>query len=73
MHAGPPSGVDSFDDPVPRGVGLSLGETLRVFEVIGDARSVLLEPRTTSGPQDELATVTRMLHGKLWLDEVGVR
>jgi hypothetical protein len=62
-----------FDDPVPRGVVLSLDEAFRVLEAIEDARLALREHGTAPGLQDELATVIRMLHGMLGLDEGGVQ
>jgi hypothetical protein len=62
-----------FDDPVPLGVVLSLEEAFRVLEAIEDARLALRERGTAPGLQDELATVIRMLHGKLGFDEGGVQ
>jgi hypothetical protein len=62
-----------FDDPVPRDVVLSLDEAFRVLEAIEDARLALREHGAAPGPQDELATVIRMLHGRLGLDEGGVQ
>jgi hypothetical protein len=62
-----------FDDPVPRDVVLSLDETFRVLEGIEDARWALRELGAVPGLQDELATVIRMLHSKLGLDEGGVQ
>ena len=67
------SGLDPFDDPVPHGIGLSLDEAFRVLEAIEDARLALREHGAAPGLQDELATVIRMLHGKLGLDEGGVQ
>lgn len=67
------SGLDLFDDPVPRRVALSLDEAFRVLEAIEDARLVLRESGAAPGLQDELATVIRLLHGKLGLDEGGVQ
>jgi hypothetical protein len=62
-----------IDDPVPRDVVLSLDEAFRVLEAIEDARLALRELGAVPGLQDELATVIRMLHGKLGLDEGGVQ
>jgi hypothetical protein len=62
-----------FDDPIPRDVMLSLDEAFRVLEAIEDARLALREHGAAPGLQDELATVIRMLHGKLDLDEGGVQ
>jgi hypothetical protein len=60
------------DDAVPLAVVLDLKEAFRVLEAIEDARLELLERGAAPGLQDELATVIRMLHGKLGLDEGGV-
>ena len=62
-----------FDDPVPRSVVLSLDDAFRVLEAIEDARLALRERGAAPGLQDELATVIRMLHGKLGFDEGGVQ
>ena len=62
-----------FDDPGPRIVALSLDEAFRVLEAIEDARLALGERGGAPGLQDELATVIRMLHGKLGFDEGGVQ
>lgn len=67
------SDANPFDDPVPRGVALSLDEAFRVLEGIEDARLALRERGAAPGLQDELATVIRMLHGKLGLDEGGAQ
>ena len=67
------SDLHPFDDPVPRDVVLSLGEAFRVLEAIEDARLALRQHGAAPGLQDELATVIRMLHGKLGLDEGGVQ
>ena len=64
---------ESLLDPVPEGIGLTLDETFRVLEAIEDARLELTERSAAPGLQDELATVIRMLHGKLGLDEGGMR
>ena len=65
------SELHPFDDPVPRDVVLSLDEAFRVLVAIEDARLALREHAAAPGLQDELATVIRMLHGKLGLDEGG--
>lgn len=62
-----------FTDLVPEGVALSLDESFRVWEAIEDARLALRERGAAPGLQDELATVIRLLHGKLGLDEGGVQ
>ena len=61
------------DDPVPPVLVLDLDDAFRVLEAIEDARLALREMRAAPGLQDELATVIRLLHGKLGLDEGGVR
>jgi hypothetical protein len=60
------------DDPVPPGLVLDLDEAFRVLEAIEDARLALRELGAAPGLQDELATVIRLLHGRLGLDEGGV-
>jgi hypothetical protein len=62
-----------FDDPVPRDLVLSLDDAFRVLEAIEDARLALRQHGAAPGLQDELATVIRVLHGKLGLDEGGVQ
>jgi hypothetical protein len=59
-------------DPVPPGLVLDLDEAFRVLEALEDARLALRELSAALGLQDELATVIRMLHGRLGLDEGGV-
>jgi hypothetical protein len=66
------SSSDPFDDPVPRTVVLSLDDAFRVLEAIEDARLALRELGAAPGLQDELATVIRVLHGRLGFDEGGV-
>ena len=60
------------DESVPHHVVLSLDEAFRVLEAIEDARLALRERSAAPGLQDELATVVRLLHGKLGLVEGGV-
>jgi hypothetical protein len=60
------------DDPVPPQVVLELDEAFRVLEALEDARLALREGGMALGLQDELATVVRILHGRLGLDEGGV-
>jgi hypothetical protein len=67
------SDLRPFDDPVPRDVVLSLDEAFRVLEAIEDARLALREHFAAPRLRDELATVIRMVHGTLGLDEGGVR
>jgi hypothetical protein len=59
-------------DPVPPGLVLDLDEAFRVLEALEDARLALRERGAAPGLQDELATVIRLLHGRLGLDEGGV-
>jgi len=66
------SSHDPADDPVPGTVTLNLDEAFRVLEALEDARLALRERGAAPGLQDELATVIRILHGKLGLDEGGV-
>jgi hypothetical protein len=63
---------EPFDDPVPHAVLLSLDEAFRLLEALEDARLELRERGAAPGLQDELATVVRVLHGKLGLEEGGV-
>ncbi|MGI9119872.1 MAG: hypothetical protein ACR2G7_07110 [Acidimicrobiales bacterium] len=60
------------DDSVPPGLVLDLDEAFRVLEALEDARLSLLEASAAPGLQDELATVIRLLHGRLGFDEGGV-
>lgn len=63
---------DPIGDPVPGSVMLDLDEAFRVLEALEDARLALRERSAALGLQDELATMIRVLHGKLGLDEGGV-
>jgi hypothetical protein len=60
------------DDPVPPGIVLDLDEAFRVLEGMEDARVALRDGGLGLGLQDALATVIRLLHGRLGLDEGGV-
>lgn len=60
-------------DPAPPAVVLSIFETFRVLEGLEDARLVLWERGAAPGLQDELATLIRMMHGKLGIDEGGAQ
>ncbi len=62
----------SADDPVPPGIVLSLDEAFRVLEALEDALLIVAEAALAPGLQDELATVIRLLHSRLGLDEGGV-
>ena len=64
--------ADETDDPVPARVVLDLDDAFRVLEALEDARLALREAEVGLGLQDELATVIRLLHGRLGLDEGGV-
>lgn len=57
------------DDPVPLGLVLSLDEAFRVLESLEDALHELGERRIALGLRDELATVIRLIHRRLGLDE----
>ena len=72
VQTGKVSSSNPFDDPVPRTVVLSLDDAFRVLEAIEDARLALRELSAAPGLQDELATIIRVLHGRLGLDEGGV-
>ena len=70
---GSSSGADHDDgDPVPLGLVLDLDESFRVLEGLEDALVALIELNAGLGLQDELATVIRLLHRRLGLDEGGV-
>ena len=60
------------DDPVPPGLLLSLEEAFRVLEALEDARLAIRESGLAPGLQDELATVIRIIHGRLGFEEGGV-
>ena len=68
----PVSTREPTDDPVPHIVVLDLDEAFRLLEALEDARLALRERGAAPGLQDELATVIRVLHGKLDLDAGGV-
>ena len=59
------------DDPVPLGVVLSLDEAFRLLEALEDALLELELASAAPGLRDELATVIRVLHVHLGLDEGG--
>ena len=61
------------DDPVPAGVLLSLDEAFRVLEALEDALLAMEEADVAPGLRDELATVIRLVHVRLGLDEGGIR
>jgi len=63
--------VSQNDDPVPPGLLLSLEEAFRVLEAL-DALLAMEEADVALGLRDELATVMRLLHVRLGLDEGGV-
>jgi hypothetical protein len=62
----------SPQDPVPSQLVLPLEEAFRVLEALEDARLALRDSGVALGLQDELATVIRIVHGRLGLDEGGV-
>jgi hypothetical protein len=62
---------DGIDDPVPPGIVLDLDEAFRVLSALEAARLELRGIGAAPGLQDELATVIRILHGRLGFDEGG--
>ena len=60
------------DDPVPTELILNLDEAFRVLEALEVARLTMRDAKVALGFQDELATVIRIIHGRLGLDEGGV-
>ncbi|MBV9659808.1 MAG: hypothetical protein JO337_01480 [Acidimicrobiales bacterium] len=60
------------DDPVPPRLVLNLDEAFRVLEALEDARLAMRETGVAPGLQDELATVIRVIHGRLGFEEGGV-
>jgi hypothetical protein len=67
------SEAEPGDDPVPLGLVLDLDDAFRVLEALEDARRELIQAEAGLGLRDELATVIRLLHRMLGLDEGGVR
>lgn len=61
----------SDDDPVPPGLVLGLDEAFRVLEALEDALRALEVSGSAPGLRDELATVIRLIHSRLGLDEGG--
>ena len=61
------------DDPVPIGIFLELDETFRVLEALEDSIATFMDTEVAPGLVDELATVIRLLHGKLGLAEGGLQ
>lgn len=66
------SSQGSDDDPVPPGIVLDLDGVWRVLEGLEDARLALRSLGPALGLQDELATIIRLLHGRLGFDEGGL-
>lgn len=60
------------DDPVPPALVLNLDEAFRVLEALEDALYAIEEASLAPGLRDELATVIRVIHSRLGLDEGGV-
>jgi hypothetical protein len=60
-------------DPVPPGLVLSLDEAFRVLEALEDSRLAFRVSGTALGLQDELATVIRLIHGRLGFEEGGLQ
>ena len=65
--------MNRSDDPVPRALDLELEAAFRVLEALEDARFEIRGAALAPGLQDELATVIRLLHSRLGLDEGGLR
>lgn len=63
---------DADDDPVPLGLVLGLDEAFRVLESLEDAIFELEQASIAPGLRDEIATVIRMVHGRLGLDPGGL-
>lgn len=59
------------DDPVPLGLVLGLEDAFRVLEGIEDALLELIRQEAAPGQRDELATVIRLIHDNLGIDEGG--
>jgi hypothetical protein len=60
------------NDPVPSIMMLDLDDAFRVLEALEDARLALHEAGLGLGLQDQLATVIRLLHGRLGFEEGGL-
>ncbi|HUY64779.1 MAG TPA: hypothetical protein VMV14_09735 [Acidimicrobiales bacterium] len=60
------------DDPIPPELVLGRDEAFRVLEALEDALLSIEEAGVAPGLRDEPATVIRLLHGRLGLDEGGV-
>lgn len=62
------------DDPVvPSGISLDLDEAFRTLEALEDSLLALEEAALAPGLRDELGTVIRLAHGRLGLDEGGLK
>jgi len=61
------------DNPVPPGLWLELEDAFRVLEALEDSLLALEEAGLVPGLRDELATVVRLVHGRLGLDEGGLK
>ncbi|MHB1445947.1 MAG: hypothetical protein ACYCTI_01280 [Acidimicrobiales bacterium] len=61
------------NDFVPPGLWLDLDEAFRLLEALEDSLLALEEAGLAPGLRDELATVIRLLHGRLGLDEGGLQ
>ncbi len=64
---------DGSDDPVPLGLVLDLDEAFRVLSALEDALTELENVGAAPGLQDELATVIRLVHGRLGMEEGGAQ
>jgi hypothetical protein len=63
---------DADDDLVPLGLVLGLDEAFRVLEALEDAIYELERTSMAPGLRDEIATVIRLLHGRLGFDQGGL-
>lgn len=63
---------EAHDDPVPLGLVLGLDEAFRILEAPEDALYELERSSMAPGLRDEIATVIRMLHGRLGFDQGGL-
>lgn len=59
------------DDPVPPGILLDLDEAFRVLDALEEALNELERSAMAPGLRDELATVIRVIHHRLGLDQGG--
>lgn len=68
---GPSGMARDHDDPVPPGILLDLDEAFRVLDALEEALNELERSAMAPGLRDELATVIRVIHHRLGLDQGG--